>query len=419
MTSRQTIDLQYGSKSLTLELPEQATVLTVEDPPRRIDADRFSRDLDHFLDRHPLDLTDAAVVVADKTRLCEYDRYLPVLIHALEKSGADERRLTFYIAYGTHPRQSDATCRRIYGEAYDRCRFVHHDCSRKELFRQTGNTPGGTAVYRLNSLERASAVITFGAISHHYFAGYGGGRKLLFPGLGYRGAIYHNHALFLERAAGRLAPGCRAGALAGNPLAEDLAAVDAFAPADLAIHGLLNSRGRVCDLMVGRGREHFQDACQRHGRCFERSVDSRYDRVVASCGGFPKDINFIQSHKALHNAAEFVRDGGELILLAECRDGIGSETFLPWFKRGGWDNAFKALARHYVGNGGTALAMMAKTRRIRIHLVTRLARNDLTAINCRALSPREVPRQLDDGAGSLAVIPNASMLVGVAPTAGS
>ena len=97
-----------------------------------------------------------------------------------------------------------------------------------------------------------------------------------------------------------------------------------------------------------------------------------FDIVLASCGGYPKDINFIQSHKALHNAAMFVRDGGLLLLYGECRDGIGSTTFLPWFEMGSFAAAFNELSRNYQGNGGTALAMMTKLQRIRIGMVTGL-----------------------------------------------
>ena len=68
----------------------------------------------------------------------------------------------------------------------------------------------------------------------------------------------------------------------------------------------------------------------------------------------------------------FVRDGGLLLIYGECRDGIGSKTFLPWFTMGSFAAAFKELSRHYQGNGGTALAMMTKLQRIRIGMVTGL-----------------------------------------------
>ena len=150
----------------------------------------------------------------------------------------------------------------------------------------------------------------------------------------------------------------------GNPLAEDLAEFETFRPADLAVHGILDGGGHVCDLLPGVGIDHFRRACAEYGKNCETTCTDRFDLVIASCGGYPKDINFIQSHKAIDNAAKFVRNGGSLIVLAECPDGVGSKTFLPWFEMGDWEKAFNRLAANYEGNGGTALSMMSKLQRI-------------------------------------------------------
>jgi nickel-dependent lactate racemase len=288
---------------------------------------------------------------------------------------------------------------------------VHHRCDEFEVFEQLGRTRRGTPVWLRKDIMRASCLITFGAISHHYFAGYGGGRKLIFPGLGANTAIYANHGLFLDQRTRDLAAGCRPGALSGNPLAEDLDEVETYRPADMAIHGILDSRGRVCDLLVGCGKEYFQQACRQHARSCETGSRRQYDLVVASCGGFPKDVNFIQSHKAVHHASAFVRDGGRLVVLAQCPDGIGSDTFLPWFDFGDWDTAFDRLSDRYVGNGGTALAMMAKTRRITIELVTDMDCAVTSRIGVGTLSEAQLQKVLDRHQGPMAVIPNASMLV--------
>jgi len=251
-----------------------------------------------------------------------------------------------------------------------------------------------------------------GAVSHHYFAGYGGGRKLIFPGLGERQAIYANHALYLDKRTGTIAAGCRPGNLENNPLADDLFEVENARPADLGIHGILDAHGALCDLVVGRGREPFLSACATHGASWEIS-SRRFGVVVASCGGFPRDINFIQCHKAVHNAAMFVKDGGLLLLYGECRDGVGSTTFLQWFRMGGFSQAFQCLAEKYEGNGGTALAMMAKTRRISIGLVTGLDGETCKQIGVKRWSSHKVFTHLEGlgAAADLAYIANASLLI--------
>jgi len=405
------VELKYGKAAIQLDLSDQTRVLRIAEPAGASDPETFGVDLTFQLGRLKPELQDVAVVIADKTRLCAYRDYLPVLVQVLQAAGVDPDRITFYIAYGTHPRQSDAESRAAYGGIYDACRFVHHDCHDETLFEHLGETTRGTPVRVRRDIQAAGFVITFGAVTHHYFAGYGGGRKLLFPGLGAREAVYRNHGLFLDRDAGRLATGCEPGRLQGNPLAEDIAEIVAFKPADLAIHGILDSHGRVCRLITGAGRESFEQACRMQGRNCEIKHDRRYDLVVASCGGYPKDINFIQSHKAVHNAAKFVKDGGRLIVLARCPDGIGSETFLPWFELGGYARAFERLAADYAGNGGTALSMMEKTQRIEISLVTELPDDTVRLMGAAKLSGAAFGKALQGFYGQTAIIPNASMLV--------
>ena len=408
--STTSFSLAYGTGQETFSCLSTFDSFGIREPEQVITERIFRQRLDAALAGGGLDLTQPAVVVADKTRLCGYPQYLPVLLEALEAHGADSLRIRIYIAYGTHPPQSDDESEKAYGVVFHRYHWIQHRCDRDRFIDQ-GTTRRGTPVRLRADIRQASCVVTFGAISHHYFAGFGGGRKLIFPGLGEKSAIYRNHGLFIDPDHRRLTSGCRSGLLDGNPLAEDLDEYESFRSADLAVHGILDSRGRVCDLLVGRGVEHFRQACARHAFNCEGHPEKPYDLVVASCGGSPKDINFIQSHKALHNAAAFVRDGGRLILLAQCRDGIGSQTFLPWFQLGGWDAAFDRLAENYVGNGGTALAMMAKLQRIRISLVTALDPDQAAMIGLEVWSPARVQEYLGRHTGSLAVIANASLVV--------
>ena len=403
--------MKAGSNRIRFPLPDNSDILTIREPEKTVTEESFAADLDEALPSQSLRGGRVAVVVADKTRLCEYDRYLPVLLDRLEAKGAQPAHITFYIAYGTHPVQSDRESRAAYGDLFSRCRFVHHDCTDDACFADLGTTKRGTPVRVRKDILDADLVITFGAVSHHYFAGYGGGRKLIFPGLGQRTAIYRNHSLFLDPQSRTLSTGCRPGHLDGNPLAQDLAEIESHRPADLSIHGILDNHGTVCRLMVGSGVDPFRQACEYHGLHCEIAAGDGYDRVVASCGGYPKDINFIQAHKAIHHAAAFVKDGGALIVFAQCRDGIGSTTFMPWFDMGGWDAAFDHLSQMYQGNGGTALAMMEKTRRINIFLITDLPSDGCRTIGVTKLDEKSAVNMVKQHIGSMAVIPNASLLV--------
>lgn len=412
MIENNTVQLLYGTDRVTLSLPSQTRHLQLQEPQRLISPDLFQQRLDEFLSDTPLDLANPILVLADKTRLCGYPFYLPPLIASLEQHGMDPARLKIVIGYGTHPRQSEKECLRSYGTAYKNYTFIHHDCQEKGGFIEVGRTSRGTPIRFRRDLLNASSIITMGAVSHHYFAGFGGGRKLIFPGCGEREAIYANHGLYLDSSTGAIAKGCGPGILRGNPLAEDLFEIEEKLPVDLAIHGILDSRGDLCNVILGGGTESFFQACKLHSAHCE--VDAPcFDVVIASCGGYPKDINFIQSHKAIHNAATFVADGGLLLLYGECRDGVASKTFLPWFELGSFEAAFNRLSCNYEGNGGTALAMMTKSQRISIGMVT-----DMDEAICRLIGVEPWShKQVTDYLGNLsrekttACITNASLAV--------
>jgi len=408
-----TLTLKYGKETIPLILPDRAEVFEIHEPETKITPPEFASRLRDALEHRTFDVSNISVVVGDKTRLCGYPEFFPVLLTSLQDIGATPDGITVFIAYGTHAPQTNAECLAAYGDTYKNLRFVHHNCRDDKIFVSLGKTTRGTPVLIRRDIVETGFLITFGAISHHYFAGYGGGRKLVFPGLGHRDSIYYNHGLFLDRERNALSVFCRSGVLDRNPLAEDLAEFETFRPADLAVHGILDSKGRVCDLLPGTGTRHFRNACAVHGKNCEIDTGESYDTVVASCGGFPKDINFIQSHKAVEHASKFVRDDGTLIVLAQCPDGIGSETFLPWFEIGNWKTAFDRLAENYKGNGGTALSMMAKLKRIRILMVTDLREDLCRTIGVEKISMNQARMILKESAGSLAAIPNAGILVRV------
>ena len=410
MSGTRTISLRYGRSTIELAVPAAAERLEPCEPALLLDRDNFRAGLAAELP-DPLPSGRIIVVVADKTRLCGYPTVLPWLVELLAERGAGPERVVFLIAYGVHSRQSEEESLAAYGPVYRQYPFVHHNCDDSTVFVELGRTGRGTPARVRRELVEAGLVLTVGAVSHHYFAGFGGGRKLLFPGLGERRAILANHRLFLDPATRTLHPNCRAGQLAGNPLAEDLDEIARLLPRPLSVHGLLDSSGALVACRFDRGPDAFTRACREHDRCFRAPGDRRYDLVVASAGGYPKDINLIQAHKAIDNAAGFVGDGGTLVLLAECADGVGSAGFLPFFDLGGREQAFDQLIRDYSGNGGTALALMAKNERIRIRLLTALDPEVCQRIGVRPITALEAELLLRTAAESCAVITNASLLV--------
>lgn len=405
------LGLKYGSREIHLNIPAMAVVPEYTEPEFNISKEKFVQDLQQFLPGDKTNYGEIAIVVSDKTRLCGYSDYLPWLVEALHNKGAKKENIRFYIAYGTHPRQTEEESIKTYGDVYNGYTFIHHDCTDESVFEVQGSTKRGTQVTIRKDILKSTLLITFGAISHHYFAGYGGGRKLLFPGLAQRKEIYHNHGLFLDRSTRALATGCQPGQLNGNPLAEDLKEIDTYIPEKISIHGIMNASGKVCQLLVGKTYAEFEAACKIHDSFYRTNSETQYDLVVASSGGYPKDINFIQAHKSVHHAAAFVKDGGKLVILSECIDKIGSNYFMKYLEAGSFEAAFEMLSENYEGNGGTALSMMTKAKRIRIYMLTSLDEATCKTLGVEKIRDEDIQTIIDGEKGSIAVIRNASILV--------
>jgi nickel-dependent lactate racemase len=101
-------------------------------------------------------------------------------------------------------------------------------------------------------------------------------------------------------------------------------------------------------------------------------IQERRDLVIVSCGGSPHDINLIQAHKALDMAAAACRDGGAIVFLAECRDGLGRADFLKWFESADASALETRLRTAYEVNGQTAWALLTKSERFQVHIITKL-----------------------------------------------
>ena len=190
-------------------------------------------------------------------------------------------------------------------------------------------------------------VILTGAIDFHYFAGFTGGRKSVCPGLASARTIEATHMLALDFERGGRRAGVGTGLLDGNAVHEECERIAAeIAPSFLDQHGRRTSAGRPCASTLETGARRTAAACAEY---HATSIPSRLRRsaplVVASCGGSPWDINLIQAHKTLDMAAHACPEGGDIILVAECADGLGRADFLKWFEETDSSRARSAAAR--------------------------------------------------------------------------
>ena len=261
------------------------------------------------------------IIVNDITSPCPSSKLLLPLVHELNGGGVPDKDIAVVFALGIHRKHSEREKKRLVGkDVYSRIRCIDHNIKDCKTISETN---GGKPIEIFKEVTDADIIICTGNIEFHYFAGYSGGAKAILPGVSSRELIKHNHELMMSK-----------DAYPGNiqsPVRKEIEEVGMIVGIDFILNVVLNTQKEIVGVFAG----HFIDA----HRAGTKIVDQMYkvpvkqsDIVIASPGGYPRDINLCQAHKTLENAKYAVKDGGSIILVASCLEGYGGNVFERWMK---------------------------------------------------------------------------------------
>jgi nickel-dependent lactate racemase len=354
---------------------------------------------------------DAVVVVPDATRDVNLPVVLPEVLQRLSRGGIEARRITVMVACGTHPPVPDADLQRLLGQLPGGIETVQHDARDVGSLVEVGTVEGRPI--RVNRrVAEADLLVTIGEVKHHYFAGFGGGPKMVFPGVGGYEEIQANHARVIDDPGGVAArnPGCEPGVLTGNPVAEEIAMAADLRPPDMALSLVPGQGGGPAAAMAGPWRATFDRAVETARDWYEVGVERRFTLAVASACGPPADATLIQGHKALDAACRFIEDGGELLFVADFCGGPGSADMEPFLAEPDHRVILRRLAERWIQYGHTTLRLVEKTARVRVHLLSNLDPDLAERLGFESTDePREVVEawRRDRGGEMVAVFPGA------------
>ena len=371
-------DLKYGQQSWSCTLPG-AALLVPSVPAPATDAELLVRAaLDTPLGTPRLEELvrpgeKVAIVTSDITRYTGSEHYLPLLVERLNTAGIEDKAIEIVIALGIHRRQTEAEHRKILGPLFGRIAVRDHEADNPGQLVTLGRTESGLPVAINRRVVEADRVVVTGTCGFHYFAGFGGGRKGLVPGVAARETCMATHfKVFNPPEQGGKHPLASPGVLDGNPIHEAILAAARLVEPDFLLNTVLAPDKRILDVCCGELEAAHLAACAKVRNYYQVELAEPADLAVISCGGHPKDINFIQAHKSLDYGARAVRPGGTIILLAACPDGFGHDNFFHWFDHQDLAEFEKALRANYEIYGQTAHATLSKARSYRIILVSEL-----------------------------------------------
>jgi nickel-dependent lactate racemase len=418
-----TIELKYGTTSTSCKLPD-AHILQAEQVSKIVSAERLIRDaLARPIDSLPLDKIiqpgeTVAIVTSDITRYSGSEIYLPILIAELNSLGVSDGNIEIIIALGIHRQQTAKEHRKILGSLYGRIAVYDHECDDPAELVDLGMTDSSIPVQVNRRVVEADRVIVTGTIGFHYFAGFGGGRKGLVPGVASRETCMASHfAVFNPPEVGGKHPQAVVGVMEGNPVNENLLQAARLVNPDFLLNTVLSPDKQILGVFCGDLEQAHLAGCEMVRSLFQVKLSQLADLAVISCGGEPKDINFIQAQKALDYGCRAVKEGGTIIFLAACRDGFGHDTFFDWFRYQDLDEFEQKLRENYQINGQTAHAVLSKARRFRVILVSELSDQETQkmgmekALDLQSALDLVLPELAEHG--EIVVIPDGGMVLPV------
>ena len=265
-----------------------------------------------------------AIVASDISRPVPSWDILPAILDELSAAGCRDEDITVVFALGSHRHHTDEERRRLAGaDVYSRVRCVDSD---PDDCVHLGSTKCGTPVDVTRVVAEADFRICTGNIEFHYFAGYSGGAKAIMPGVSTPAAIQVNHKMMTK-------PGASAGNLVGNPIRADIEEAASICGVDYIVNVVLDEHKRIVYSVAGDVTQAHRVGCKYLDRMYRKPIPARADIVLVSQGGAPKDANLYQTQKALDNAKHAVKDGGTIILIGACSEGLGSAKFEQWLKQ--------------------------------------------------------------------------------------
>ncbi len=318
-----------------------------------------------------------AIIVNDMTRSTPTQELLPPILKKLDLLDIARESIVIVVATGTHRAMNAEEIGQILGpEIPKHYRVVNHDCDATDMV-TLGTLSTGNILRICREVAEADVRIAIGEVLLHYYAGFAGGRKSILPGVAARETVMNNHKMMTW-------PGVDIGVVEGNPLSDEMIeAVERFCPLHFIVNCVSDSRKNIIRLVGG----HWKDAWLEGIRTFRKKnfapLDRQADVVFVSAGGYPKDINMYQAHKALYMASRAVRPGGTLVFFAELAEGYGHKVFEEWAKRRlGIDGAIAAFEADFRFGAHKLYYLARLAKECTILLYSRSGREDSELMFC-------------------------------------
>jgi len=317
---------------------------------------------------------DIVFIVNDGTRPTPTAEVLDTLSKRM-----DLREARYIIATGTHRDMTEEEYNFVFGSHYAKLkdRIICHD-SKKSEFVHLGRSKNGTDMEVNKIAVDADRLVMITSVEPHYFAGYTGGRKSFLPGVASYKTIEQNHRMAMNAEAQSLV-------LKGNPVHEDMMdALEIIKDKPIfTIQTVLDRHRNIYKAAAGNIHKAFDAAVEWANEVFSVMIPEKADLVI-SVAPYPMDVDLYQSQKALDNGKWALKDGGKIVMVSKCREGVGHATFLDQLSTSNDPKTVLENLRKEYKLGYHKAAKMAEIMvRADVWAVTDLNKNLISSANMR------------------------------------
>lgn len=325
------VEMRYGQGTVSVEIPdnnlagvlETAPSVPLDDPDRAVQEAISEPISSPPLAKLAEGRDSACIVISDITRPVPNKIILPHILETLEQAGILREKITILIATGIHrPNEGKELEEMVGSSIMNAYRIVNHYSQKPETHTFLGKTNNETPVYIDNTYLAADLKIVTGLIEPHLMAGYSGGRKAICPGLASVETMKIMHGPELMEH-----PKSAVGILEGNPFHMEATEIALMAGVDFSLNVAIDKERQITGVFAGEMVESHLKGAQFVESQAKVTIPSPVDAVVVSSAGYPLDTTFYQAIKGLLTAVEIVKQGGSILLVAECSEGIGSKPF--------------------------------------------------------------------------------------------
>jgi lactate racemase len=365
------IVLPYGKSQVEVDVANESVIAVATPPKPIIAADDESAEVLRALE-NPIgspqlrDLargkSNVAIVVSDYTRPTPSGKLVSHLLRELEAGGIPPSRVSVVFAAGTHRPTTPEEMRSILGEeVYSRVNTLSSDCDDPDMVYVGETSLNHTPVWTNRVVAEADLRISVSGIEPHHSAGWSGSAKNILPGVCGRKTVMAHHSMSNR-------PEVRIGVLEGNPFREDLEQATALVGLDFVLSVILTDKKQVSRAFAGHWIESHRAGVRAADEMISFYLPEPADIVLASVGGAPRDSNFWQTEgKGFTRIPSAVRDGGVIVMVAECTQGVGHAEFAEALLGGTADEIvekFKYAEFTVFGNKAFRLATLLKRTNI-------------------------------------------------------